>query len=114
MQLITCTYVYILGTGCTVDISKDLGQPSPLLIQPGTVNSVRAINAKGTLSFSVGQKILFACPGIDNYIKIKGSTIQETIGTCVEGHQFLVNNTKFNSYQISCQRVSFYFNLKNN
>lgn len=61
-----------LGSSCEIDINSDLPDPQPLLINPGTNNSVLPNNPDGIVTLAERQKTeLFCTEGFDN--KIFGS-----------------------------------------
>lgn len=83
-----------------------MGQPSPLFVYPGTTQYIRAADTKGRLSFNQFQSVLISCPGNGNYVRIKGTNVQEIIATCLTDKSFLVDGVQYNIKDLTCQKVS--------
>lgn len=72
---------------------------------PGSVVSVRASNAAGLLSFNYNQGVQLACPGRNNYLRVKGSGRQEATAYCVGGTVFSIDGIQYQFNQLTCQQV---------
>lgn len=88
---------------CEIYVSRNVGKPSPIMLYPGTKNSVRASNSAGRLSLNNGNGILLACPGQGNYVRINRK--QESIAYCVGGTTFSLDGTHYDFNQLACQKV---------
>ena len=99
------------AAACSFSVTGGLGEPQPLILNPGTATFKRSSDTKGTLSFESNEAVLLACPGSGNYLTVAGSGVQQVTATCSEGTTFVVNGAKHafsalkcNSYPTHVQR----------
>ena len=83
-----------------------MGDPSPLIIDPVTRNFIRTADTRGNIRLVANQPLLLACPGLNNFLTVRGAGAHERTATCVSGQTFRVDNINYNFNQLVCVNVS--------
>ncbi|XP_063696038.1 uncharacterized protein LOC134827368 [Culicoides brevitarsis] len=89
-------------SSCSFDINKDLPERQPLLLSPGSNNSVLPSTADGVVTLSSSQNIeLFCTEGFE-----KLSNAKSLQASCSRANVVKVNGKEMNIHDIQCQKSS--------
>lgn len=68
---------------CSFSVTGGMGEPQPLLLNPGTATFKRSADVKGTISFDANEAVLLACPGSGNYLTVSVMNYKEDKINCL-------------------------------
>lgn len=105
--LVAVNGVAVTRSQCSFLVSSQLGQPTPILLQPhGNIQFRGSTSSPGTIILNAGDQISFACTGTNNFLLTNGSPYGTA--TCVSGTTFSMGGTNFEIGQFTCSVVSIY------
>lgn len=90
------------GASCAIDINRDLPDPQPLLVNPGTNKSILPNSFDGFVKLTERQEIELFCT--EGFEKIFGSKPLQA--TCSRGTLLKIQGKDYNIQDIKCQRSS--------
>lgn len=94
---------------CEINLNRDLGQPTPIMVYANTTNIIRVSNGNGQFNFKKNEGIHLACTGTNNYLRVKDShQDQEATVYCIGGKKFVLDNVTFNFGDFKCVKVCIY------
>lgn len=76
------------------------------MINPATRNFIRTADTRGNIRLAASEPLLLACPGLNNFLTVRGAGAHERIATCVSGQIFRIDNINYNINQLVCVNVS--------
>ena len=90
---------------CAITVNRNVGTPSPVLVHPGTVQTIRPVDKNGQILVNYNAGIQLSCPGSNNYLKVKGNGYQDVTAICVGGTTFSIDGKEYEFQQLTCQKV---------
>ncbi|KDR18788.1 hypothetical protein L798_06469, partial [Zootermopsis nevadensis] len=111
--ILLATWKYnALIAGCSIGINSDLPEPQPLLLIPGGSKDGNGFfvpdDGDDIVTFGVGQDVLLACPGTNNYLAFAGFGTRIALATCSSGTTFYINSIPYSFSDFACRSYPYH------
>lgn len=98
--------------GCSININNDLPEPQPLLLIPGGSKDGNGFflpeDADGIVTLAVGEEVLLACAGDNNYLVYRGSGTRTALATCRSDTTFHIDQTVHTFSEFACKGYPYH------
>lgn len=87
---------------CSININKDLSEPQPILVVPGTNNTILPHDINGIIDWKLHESIEFLCTeGVKQSPELKSLK-----GTCIDENIILIDGEQYTIKDIACEKNS--------
>lgn len=96
--------------GCTINVNKDLADPQPLIVRPGTSAFVYPEDKTGIINLEKDQEVEIYCTATG--FKIPEGAGNSVIAKCIEGTYFEVSGMAYTFKDFTCKTIPYHIARK--
>lgn len=101
-----------IKAGCSIQINSDLPEPQPLLLIPGGSKDGNGFflpeDGDDIVTFAVGEEVLLACAGENNYLVYSGFGARTALATCGSDTTFYINQIPHRFSEFACRGYPYH------